>query len=134
MEEYLHKKLEKHTPLLSFIVDVVEMGFSREAHMMLTGSHDEVPRFTHILMFVPKDQASTAWMQSADDAHLSMWLRCVGTEQLDAALPTLERAHLAESLDLPPQFGGVGLQSLMRASDKELLGSWTTVTADLINF
>jgi hypothetical protein len=53
VEEYLHKKLEKHTLLLSFIVDVAEMGFSREAHKILTGS--AVPRLTHILKSVPKD-------------------------------------------------------------------------------
>ena len=50
----------------------------------------------------------------------------------DDVLPALERAHLAESLDLPPHFGGVGLQSLIRAADEELLGSWVIVTADLI--
>jgi len=53
---------------------------------------------------------------------------------VDAALPAPERAHLAASLDLPPQFGGVGLQSLIRAADEELLGSWAAVTADLITF
>jgi hypothetical protein len=57
VEEYLHKKMEKHKLLLSFIVDVAEMGFSREAHTMLTGS--TVPRLTHILKSVPKYQAST---------------------------------------------------------------------------
>ena len=131
VEEYLYKKLEKHKLLLSFIVDVAESGFSREAHKMLTGS--AVPRLTHILKSVPKDQASTEWMQSADDAHLSTWLRCVGAEQLDAAVPSLERAYLAASLDLPPQFGGIGLQSLIRATDEELLGSCVAVTADLNN-
>jgi hypothetical protein len=107
------------------------MGFSREAHRMLIGS--TVPRLTHILKSVPKEQASTKWMQSADDAHLSAWRRCVGAEQLDAALQALGRAHLAASLDLPPQFGGVGLQSLIRDdADEELLGSWAAVTANLI--
>ena len=132
VEEYLYKKLEKHKLLLSFIVDVAESGFSREAHKMLTGS--AVPRLTHILKSVPKDHASTEWMQTADDAHLSTWLRCVGAEQLNAALLAPERAHLATSLDLPPQFGGVGLQSLIRTSDEELFGSWAAVTTDLINF
>jgi hypothetical protein len=113
-------------------MDVAEMGFSREAHMMLTCS--AVPRLTHILKSVPKDQALTKWMPSADDAHLSTWLRCVGAEQLDDALPAPERAHLAASLDLPPQFGGVGLQSLIRPVDKELLGSWATITVDFITF
>ena len=107
VEEYLHKKLEKHKLLLPFIVDVEEMFFSREAQRMLTGS--TIPRLTHILKSVPKDHALTKWMRSADDAHLSTWLRSVGAEQLDATLPALERAHLAASMELPPQFGGYKL-------------------------
>jgi hypothetical protein len=99
---------------------------------MLTGS--AVPRLTHILKSIPKDEASTSWMQSADDVHLSTWLDCAGAEQLHDALITAEKDHLAASLDLPPQFGGVGLQSLMRVVNKELLGSWASITADLITF
>ena len=64
--------------------------------------------------------------------YLSTWLRCVGAEQLDATLPALERAHLAASIDLPPQFGGAGLQSLIRTADEEIIGSWAAYTADLI--
>ena len=45
-----------------------------------------------------------------------------------------ERQHLAASLDLPPQFEGMGLQSLIRAAYEELLGSWASVTANLITF
>ncbi len=97
--------------MLSFVVDVAEMGFSREAHKMLTGT--VVPHLTHILKPVPKDHASMEWMQATDDAHLSTWLTCVRAEQLDVSLPTTERAHLAASLDLPLQFGGVRVQSLM---------------------
>jgi len=37
-------------------------------------------------------------------------------------------------LDLPPQFGGVGLQSLIRAANEKLLGSWASVSVDLISF
>jgi hypothetical protein len=81
-------------------VDVAKMGFSREAHKMITGS--AVPNHTHMLDIVPKDTTSTTWMQSADDAHLSTWLHCVGAETLDTALPATERAQLAASLNLPP--------------------------------
>jgi len=130
--DWILPKLEKHKLLLSFIVDVAKMGFSRESHKMLTGS--AVPRLTHILKSIPKDEASTSWMQSADDVHLSTWLDCAGAEQLHDALITAEKDHLAASLDLPPQFGGVGLQSLMRVVNKELLGSWASITADLITF
>jgi len=45
-----------------------------------------------------------------------------------------ERQHLSSSLDLPPQLGGEGLHSLVRAADEELLGSWASVTTDLIAF
>ncbi len=33
-----------------------------------------------------------------------------------------ELQHLADSLDLPPQLGGVEMQSLMQVSDEDLLG------------
>ncbi len=61
-------------------------------------------------------------MQSADEAPLSTWLICDGAETLNAALPDTGRTHLAGSLDLPPQFGGVGLQSLIRVYDEVFLG------------
>ena len=108
------------------------MGFSRESHKMLTGS--AVPRLTHILKPIPKDEASKSWMQSADDALLSTWLDCVGAEQLRDALSTAENNYLAASLELPPQFGGVGMQSLMRIADEELLWPWASIIAELITF
>ena len=49
-------------------------------------------------------------------------------------LPPIEWEHLTASLDLPPQFGGVGLQFLIRVVDEELLGSWASITSDLITF
>ena len=61
-------------------------------------------------------------------------MKCIGGETLDADLPPLDREHLADSLDIPPQFGGVGLQSLIRVADEELLGSWASITSDLISF
>ncbi len=108
------------------------MGHSREAHKMLTCS--TVPRLTHLLTSVPKDEASAEWMASVDEAHLSTWLRCVGASSLDETLPRNEREHLAATLDLPPLFGGIGLQSLVWAADEEMLGSWASITAELISF
>jgi hypothetical protein len=61
-------------------------------------------------------------------------MKCIGGETLDVDLPPLDREHLVASLDLPPQFGGVGLQSRIRAADEELLGSWASITSDLISF
>jgi hypothetical protein len=100
VEEYLDKKLLKHNTLLSFIVDVAKMDFPREAHKMLTGS--AVPRLTHILKSVPKDQASMDWMESADEAHLHTWLSCNGVETLHDALSPSDRSLLSASLDLSP--------------------------------
>ncbi len=68
VKEYLQKKINKHQAILSFITDVVKLGHSREAHKMLTWS--AVPRFTHVLKSVPKDEASPEWMASVDEAHL----------------------------------------------------------------
>ena len=98
---------------------------------MIIGS--SVPRLTHILKIVPKNTTLDEWMQSAD-VYLSTWLNCVGAKQLDTAIPASERAHLAASLDLPSQFGGVGLQSLIRGADKKLFQSWAWISADLIPF
>jgi hypothetical protein len=111
------------------------MGFSCEAHKILTGY--AVPRLTHIMKSVPKDPASIEWMESVDEAHLSTWLSCSGAETLHAALSHPDRSHLAASLDPPPpppQFGGVGLQTLIRIAEEELLGSWASITSDLISF
>jgi hypothetical protein len=38
------------------------------------------------------------------------------------------------SLDLPSQFDGVGLQSLLRDADEKMPGSRASITADLIAF
>jgi hypothetical protein len=61
-------------------------------------------------------------------------MACVGGKSVDADLQLVERDHLEASLDLPPQFGGVGLQSFIRATNEELLGSWASITSDLITF
>jgi hypothetical protein len=54
---------------MSFIMDVAKMGFSREAHKMLTCS--AVPHLTHVLKTIPMDDTSAEWMASVDDAYLS---------------------------------------------------------------
>jgi len=108
------------------------MGYPREAHKMLTRS--AVPRLSHVLKSVPKDDTSKPWMEEVDNEHLSTWIDCVGISTMYSEMTLHARQHLATSLDLPPQLGGVGLQSLMRAAYEELLGSRATVTADLISF
>jgi len=44
-----------------------------------------------------------------------------------------EREHLC-IIGPPTTFVGVGLQSLIKAADEELLGSWAAVPSDLITF
>ena len=113
----MQNKLGKHEQLLSFITDVSKMGFSRESHKILIGP--AVPRLSHIVKSVPKDATSTVWMEAVDDAHLSTWLDCTGLAMLSH-----ERELMSSSLDLPPQFGGIGIQLLIKAADEKLLGSW----------
>jgi hypothetical protein len=73
-------------------------------------------------------------MEEVDREHLLTWMDCVSASSLHDDMSTNERQQLSSSLDPPPQFGGAGLQSLVRAADEELLGSWASVTADLIAF
>ena len=73
-------------------------------------------------------------MTSVDDAHLSTWLDCTGASTHGADLSTWEGDLLSASLDLPTQFGGIGMQSLIRAVDEELPGSWASVTTILVVF
>ena len=70
-----------------------------------------------------------------DDAHVSTWLHCLtASTDLEKALGPLARDHLAGLIDLPPAFGGIGLQSLERSADEKLLGSFTKISASLISF
>ena len=109
VKQYLMTKLEKHKTILTFITDVAKTGFSKESHKMLTLS--AIPRLSHILKFVPKNETSKEWMEEANKEHMSTWLTCDGTSTLESAVTNEERALLSASLDLPPQFGGAGLQS-----------------------
>ena len=71
-------------------------------------------------------------MEEFDKEHLFTWMECAGTSTLELDMIAQDRRHLAASLDLPPQFEGVGMQSLIRAAYEKLLGSWTSVTANLV--
>ena len=46
----------------------------------------------------------------------------------------IARDQLTGLLDLPPAFGGIGLQSLERSADEELLGSFASISSSLISF
>ncbi len=43
-------------------------------------------------------------------------------------------AQLSGLLDLPPSYGGTGLQSVERSADEEFLGSFAGISAKLIAF
>ena len=73
-------------------------------------------------------------MKSVDDGQLSTWLNCLGATTLEPVITPPERDQLSSLLDLPPLFGGVGLKSLARATDKEMPDSWASITVELIKF
>ncbi len=98
IKPYLHGKLEKHKLLLNFITDVAKMGFSSQAHKKLTRA--TIRRLSHVFKLVPKDSSSIDWMKSVDEAHLSIWLNCVGAATVDPDLSSHERDHLFSSVDL----------------------------------
>jgi hypothetical protein len=133
MQAYLDSKLNKQIFLMSFIEDAATAGYSREATTMLSGS--TAPRMTHILKSIPKTEDTSAWMIATDEAHISTWLRCLTNSiKLEEALSREERELLTETLDIPPQLGGAGLQSLALSADEEFLGSWAAILAPLSEF
>jgi hypothetical protein len=68
-----------------------------------------------------------------DEAHVSTWLHCLtASTDLEYALGPSARDQLAGMVDLPPAFGGIGLRSLERSADEELLGSFAGIFASLI--
>jgi hypothetical protein len=70
-----------------------------------------------------------------DTAHVSTWLHCLtASPVLEHALSPTEWNSLTEWLDLPPSYGGSGLNSLVRSADEELLGSFAGIAASLISF
>ena len=94
-----------------------------------------VPRLTHILKSIPKTEDTSARMLATDEAHRSTWLRClINSIKLEEALSREELQLLTETLDLPPQLGGAGLQSLVLSADEEFLGSWAAISAPLSEF
>ncbi len=52
-------------------------------------------------------------------------LHCLTTsEDLENDLEAKGKNHLSELMDLPPSYGGAGLQSLVAAVDEEYMGSF----------
>jgi hypothetical protein len=133
VSSYLQGKGLKHHLLLRFIKDVASAGYPREAELMLKGA--AVPRLSHILRSIQKDQHSRGWMRDMDEAHLSAWLHCLSaSDDLEHALGAAGRSQLSDLLDLPPSYGGAGLQSLEDSADEEFVGSFAAIAASLIAF
>jgi hypothetical protein len=100
---------------------------------MLTGA--AVPRLTHILKSIQKNNPIEPWTRDMDAAHLSTWLHCLlASPSLEHAMDPEERRYMAEMMDLPPSYGGTCLYLMEKAADEELLGAHTGITASLISF
>jgi hypothetical protein len=132
VEEYFAEEASEARAAARFHLSCSQDKILKETHKMLIGS--AVPRLTHIVKYVPKDDASIGWMKAVDEALLSTWLGCTGVSTLGADMSSQERDLLSTSLDLAPQLGGIGMQSLIRDVDEELLGSRASMAANLIVF
>jgi hypothetical protein len=101
---------------------------------MLKGA--AVPRLSHILKLVHKNNHSAGWMAEMDGAHHSAWFHCLtASGDLENDLGMERKTSLSELLDLPASYGGAaGLQSLDLAPDEEFMGSFAGIAAALISF
>ena len=94
-----------------------------------------VPRLSHILRSVQRNDNSAWWMTEMDEAHLAAWLHCLhASDVLEKDMGSQGRKSLLKLLDLPASYGGAGLQSLEADADEELLGSFAEIAAALISF
>ena len=133
VSEYLRGKGLKHLLLLRVIKDVANAGFPREAKHMLKGA--DVPRLSHILKSVQKNNHSAGWMQEINGARLLAWLHCLTTSRdLEDDLGVERKVGLLDLLDLPASYGGAGLQSLALATAEKFMGSFAGIASALISF
>ena len=94
-----------------------------------------VPRLSHILKYVQKNNHTVGWMAEIDGAHLSASLHCLtASEVLKNDLGSEGRGNLLGLLDLSTFYGGAGLQSLVVAAEERFLGSFAGIAASLISF
>jgi len=74
-------------------------------------------------------------MKDMDSANVGTWLHYLTSSSvLETAIDDSSRDILTDWLELPPSYGGAGLNSLCRSSDEELLGSFAAIAASLITF
>ena len=92
-------------------------------------------KLIYFLKSVQKNPMTAQWMREMDDAHVSTWLHCLtASNNLEYAIGPSARDQLAGLIDLPLAMGGIGMQSLERSADEELLGSFAGISASLISF
>lgn len=112
VESYLFGKGVKHRQLLSFITKVAD--FPREAVAMFKGAAG--PRLSRLLKSVEKNPSTERCMHEMDSALVSTKLQCLtSSPDLEHSLGPTELDMLTEWLDLPPLYGGSGLNSLSRS-------------------
>ena len=72
-------------------------------------------KLVYLLKSVQKNPQTALWMRAMDDAKVSTWLHCLSASTyLEHVIGPRARDKLAGLIDLPPAFGGIGLQSLER--------------------
>ena len=100
---------------------------------MLTGVASK--KLVYLLKSIQKISQTVLWMREMDDAQVSTWLHCLtASTDLEHAIGSQARDQLAGLTDLPPTFGGIGLQYLERSADEKFLGSFAGIYASLISF
>jgi hypothetical protein len=74
-------------------------------------------------------------MREMNDAHVSTWMYgLTAFSELGHDMGPTATTHLSSLMDLPPAYEGIRMQSLERAADEELLGSFASISASLIPF
>ena len=92
-------------------------------------------KLVYLLKIVQKKPQTVSWMREMDDAHVSSWLHCLSTStDLEHDVSPLARDQLTGLTNLPPTFGGIGLQTMERSTDEELLGSFAGICVYLVSF
>jgi hypothetical protein len=118
---------------LCFIKEVANAGFKREVVDILKAV--AIPRLSHILKSIQKNENTTGWMKSIDEDHLSCWMQCLSASRdLETTLELRVLDQLSDRLNLPPTFGGAGVQSLVNSADDEFLGTSAAIASALVSF